>query len=347
MTDRNILFLALSLVLMSSCKKDGPTDPGGNIVITPGDNGVYIANEGNFQFGNASVSYFADGMTEAVEDLFQPANNRPLGDVCQSICFFKNRAYVVVNNSGKVEVVNPTTFVSSATVSGFNSPRYVLPVSNSKAYVSDLYANRISIVSLSSLTITGTIPLPGWTEEMALVYGDVFVTNRKNNKLYVISSQSDAVTDSITIGFGANSIVEDKNGKLWVLCSGSPGNNINATLHCINPLTHTVEKTFTFSNGSDAPWRLDINGSSDTLYYLNKDCYRMSINDNALPASPFIPANGRNFYGIGINPNNGNIYLADAIDYVQRGKIYIYRPDGNLTTSFLAGIIPGDFYFKD
>jgi hypothetical protein len=72
----------------------------------------------------------------------------------------------------------------------------------------------------------------------------------------------------------------------------------------------------------------------------------MSISAGSLPGIPLIAANTENFYGVGIDPSSGIIYVADAIDYVQRGVIYRYRPDGTLINSFLAGIIPGDFYFN-
>ena len=101
-----------------------------------------------------------------------------------------------------------------------------------------------------------------------------------------------------------------------------------------------------FTNNTENPWRLKMNGSNDTLYFLNNGVFRMAISETTLPASVFIAQDGRNFYGIGINPHNGNIYIADAIDYVQRGKIYIYHPNGTQMDSFLAGIIPGDFYFN-
>lgn len=336
---------AMLLLFVFSCKKDGP-DKSNSTIITTGQNAVYIINEGNFQFGNASVSYFADGMTHAVEDLFQPANNRPLGDVCQSMYLFNNKSYVVLNNSSKIEVVNQNNFVSDAVITGINSPRYFLPVSKSKAYITDLYSNKISIANLSNNTIIGTIACAGWTEEMALAFGKAFVTNQKSNKLYVINTITDVITDSILIGYGSNSIVEDKNGKLWVLCSGSASSNEKASLHCINAINHSVERTLMFNNSTELPYKLAINGSSDTLYYLNKDIYRFGITDTNLPTTPFIAQNSRKFYGLGINPNNGHVYVADAIDYVQRGKVYIYKPDGMLFTSFLAGIIPADFYFR-
>jgi len=342
---RNCLVMTAVAVFLSACRKDQPPTGCGPLEIPPGAEGVYITNEGNFQFGNASVSYYADGMAEAVEDLFQPANNRPLGDVCQSMRLFNNKFYVVVNNSGKIEVVDPRTFEASATITGMLSPRYFLPVSNGKAYVTDLYANAISIVNLSSSNITGVVPCPGWTEELHLAYGRVFVTNRRRRWLYVLDPATDLITDSVAVGYGANSLAEDRTGRLWILCSGNPATGEKASLYRINPVSLQSESVWIFPSSEDAPWRLDINGTGDTLYFLNGHVYRMAITDGSLPSVPFIAAQGRNFYGLGVHPRTSRIYVADALDYVQRGRVYVYKPDGTGVTSFLAGIIPGDFYF--
>ncbi|MCK9205028.1 MAG: YncE family protein [Bacteroidales bacterium] len=339
------LFFTL-IVFTVSCRKDKPEDNPDPQISIGNSGGVFITNEGNFQFGNAKVSYYDISTATVTEDLYQPANGVSLGDVCQSMCLFNGKAYIVVNNSGKVVVVNPLSFVTSATISGFTSPRYFLPVSNSKAYVTDLYANSVAIVNLSTNTITGNIPCAGWTEELALSYGKAFVTNQYRDKIYVINTSTDVLEDSMQVSYGSNSIKEDKNGKLWVLCSGKQSNSIYAGLYRINPLTKQVEQSFQFSNLSDSPWRLDINGTNDTLYFLNKGVYRMSIASGSLPNNAFIVEGSRNFYGIGIEPNTGVIYVADAIDYVQKGKIYRYKSDGTLINSFLAGIIPGDFYFN-
>jgi DNA-binding beta-propeller fold protein YncE len=337
--------LLIAVCIITACRKDKPED-----VLTPSintaANGVYVTNEGNFQFGNAQVSYYDPSSNNCVQDLFEPANNRPLGDVCQSMYTFNGKVYMVVNNSGKIEVVNESNFSSVATITGLTSPRYFLPVSNSKAYVSDLYANHISIIDLSNNTIGNSIACNGQTEEMILAYGKVFITNYLSDKLYVINTLTDVLTDSITIGFGSNSIVEDKNGKIWVLCSGSASNAVKASLHRINPVNNLVEQSFTFLNSTETPWRLNMNAGNDTLYYLNNDLYRMSITASSLPPTPFISHGTRNFYGLGIDPSSNEIYVSDAIDYVQRGKIYRYDAAGTQLNTFLAGIIPGDFYFK-
>jgi len=338
--------LFILIVFTVSCRKDKPEDIPDPQISVGNSGGVFITNEGNFQFGNAKVSYYDISTATVTEDLYQPANGVSLGDVCQSMCLFNGKAYIVVNNSGKVVVVNPLTFVATATINGFTSPRYFLPVSNSKAYVTDLYSNSITIVDLSTNTITGNIPCAGWTEELVLSYGKAFVTNQYRDKIYVINTSTDVLEDSIQVSYGSNSIKEDKNGKLWVLCSGMHTGNNYAGLYQINPLTKQVDQSFQFQNLSDSPWRLDINGTNDTLYFLNKGVYQMSITSGNLPGIALIAQGTRNFYGLGIEPNSGIVYVADAIDYVQKGVIYRYKPDGTLINTFLAGIIPGDFYFN-
>ncbi|TXI82402.1 MAG: YncE family protein [Flavobacteriales bacterium] len=337
------LLLLFGTVILLACRKDKP-EPPVDTPITVGSGGVYITNEGNFGWGNAGVSYYDIGTGSLAEDLFQPANGEVLGDVCQSMRLFNGKAYVVLNNSNKVEVVDPNTFMRTATITGFSSPRYLLPVSNGKAYVTDLSANAISVVDLGSNTITGSIACPGWTEELVLAYGKAFVTNQSRSYVYVIDTATDLLVDSIAVSRGGNSMVEDAHGKLWVACNG--GGGTQPALYRIDPIALDVEATFAFGSSSDSPWRLTTNGDHSVLYFLNHHVYRMAITDGTLPASPFIAADGRNFYGLGVDPDNGTVYVADAIDYTQRGVVFRYGADGGTIDAFLAGRIPGGFCFN-
>lgn len=341
-TTRLFPFL-IGVLLLTACRKDRPAPPVEQ-PVTMGEGGVYITNEGNFGWGNAGVSYYDIANGAVVEDLYQPANGVSLGDVCQSMRFFNGKGYVVVNNSNKVVVVDPNTFVATATITGFNSPRYFLPVSNAKAYVTDLYANAISIVDLNSYAITGHIACRGATEELVLAYGKAFVTNTLRNHVYVIDTATDQLVDSIAVSRGGNSIVEDAQGKLWVACSG--GGGTQPALYRIDPATVQVEATYTFGSSSASPWRLTTNGDHSVLYFLNDDVYRMAITDGTLPSTPFIAANDRNFYGLGVDSDNGTVYVADAIDYTQRGVVFRYATDGSAMDEFLAGRIPGGFVFR-
>ena len=102
----------------------------------------------------------------------------------------------------------------------------------------------------------------------------------------------------------------------------------------------------------EANVQLALNGDRTTLYILNNDIFRMSINDSQMPVFPFISApldnNGRRhyLYGLSVNPKNGEIYVADAIDYSQSGVCYRYSSDGELIDKFRVGINPNQFVFK-
>ncbi|MDX9750200.1 MAG: hypothetical protein RBT71_03880 [Flavobacteriales bacterium] len=343
MNIRKLLPLLIGAALITACRKDKP-EPPTDQPITVGEGGVYITNEGNFGWGNAGVSYFDIASGNVVEDLYEPANGMSLGDVCQSMRLFNGKGYVVVNNSGKVVVVDPNSFIATATITGLTSPRHFLAVSNGKAYVTDMQANALTVIDLSTNSITGSIPCPGWTEEPALAYGKAFVTAQTRNYVYVIDTATDQLVDSIAVSRGGNSIVEDANGKLWVACMGGAGTL--PALYRIDPIARQVEAAFPFPSASHDPWRLTTNGDHSVLYFLDQHVYRMAVTDTALPVAPFIPANGRNFYGLGVDPNNGTVYVADAIDYVQRGVVFRYAADGAPIGDFLAGRIPGGFVFR-
>ncbi|MFN6943866.1 MAG: YncE family protein [Cytophagaceae bacterium] len=340
-----ILFV-LTGIFFLSCRKDTPDEAvSENVPTIKPLGGVFITNEGNLNWGNASVSYYSFEEQKVTEDIYKAANNRPLGDVCQSMTIESGKAYAVVNNSNKVEIIDPVSFKSEGTIRGLTSPRYFLPINNKKAYVSDLYSNAVSVVNLDSKSKTKDISCPGWTEQMVLVSNQAFVTNMRKEFIYIINTEEDKIVDSIKVGFSPNSILQDKNGKLWVLSSGSRDRNIPASLSKINPQNKTVEKTINFPDASRGAGKLTINGTLDTLYFLSRGVYQMPILQENIPPMPLVETGDAIFYGLGIHPQNGHIYVSDAIDYVQKGVVYRYKNDGTLIDSFNAGIIPGNFYF--
>lgn len=338
------ILLLLSLLATAGCRKDKPEDPVDQSGATIGEYGVFITNEGNFQWGNASVSFFDKESQAVIEDVYGPVNGTSIGDVCQSMVLHNGKGYVVINNSGKVVVVDPGTFTELAVIHGFQSPRYFLPVGGNKAYVTDYFAGKVAVVDLINNAITGHIPSSGTTQEMVFHEGKAYVVNETRGEVHVIDPATDTVTDTIVVSKGANSIVEDGQGKLWVACTG--GGGTAPALKRIDPLTASVEASFNYTNSANNPWRLRINGTADTLYFLKGGLFRMAITDETAPVAAFIPANDRNLYGLGIDPVGGTIYLADALDYTQRSMVYRYKPNGTLLDSFHAGINPSGFCFK-
>ena len=342
---RHYLFI-LNLVFIftiQSCVKDKPPAPQKQIVNLSNNKKVYIINEGPFNSGNGSVSLYDSGTNSVIEDIYFQQNDKYLGNIVQSMLLVNNNFCIVVNNSGKIVFCDKNlNYIDE--ISGLGSPRYVLPISNKKAYVSDLYANSISVVDLASFTKTSSIPCNGKTEKMVLIYNMAYVTNTDKEYVYVINTIKDVIIDSIFVGFNAYGIEIDENDKIWVLSSGK--NNISTgKLSKIDSKTNQIESSFSFQN-NDSPNYLCFNKTKDTLYFINQNVYRMNIDDNNLPTLPFIIKRNRSFYGLGINPNNYSVFLADAIDYNQQSNVYIYDAKGNEVTFFKTAICSNSFYFE-
>ncbi|MEY3443566.1 MAG: hypothetical protein RLZZ519_1847 [Bacteroidota bacterium] len=334
------LLFVLALTLGGGCKdKPEPEAP-----FDYAD-GVLVVNEGNFQGGNASLSFIRRTDDSLREDIFELANARPLGDVAQSVTIVGNRAYIVVNNSGKVEVVDLPSLESRCTITGLQSPRYLLPIGNNKALVSDLYSKTISVVNLSECNVDGTIATGGWTEEMLMIGNRVFVTQTGTDKLLVIDPTALTLIDSVYVGREPNSLVQDQNGKLWVLCGNALGQAVPQLVR-LNPDSLNLEAVFPFAAATQAPSKLCINVAGDQLFFLNGGIFQMAITDGSLPTQAWIPQGGHTWYGLAVDPLTDLIYAGDALDYQRRGVVYRYATGSSTPlASFQSGIIPGEFAF--
>lgn len=317
-------------------------------------NVLFITNEGNFQYGNASLSYY-DMETEKVEnDVFYRANGRKLGDVAQSMTIHEGNAYVVVNNSGVVFAIDPHTLEILGGIRNLTSPRYVHFVSDTKAYITDLYDPTITIFNPETLQKTGTIDTKGHksTEQMVQYKKYVF-TNcwSYDNKILVIDTETDEVVDEITVGVQPTSLVIDKYNNIWTITDGgyegSPYGYEAPALYKIDAATRTANKFYTFEEGKRAS-EVVLNGERDTLYFICEDIWRMDVTDKRVPVRPFLKSPGVNniFYGLTVDPHTSEVYVADAIDYQQQGAIYRFTPQAVPVDTFKVGIIPGAFCFN-
>ncbi|MDE6050401.1 MAG: glutaminyl-peptide cyclotransferase [Paramuribaculum sp.] len=318
--------------------------------------GLFITNEGNFQYGNASLSYY-DPSTNTVEnEVFFRANGMKLGDVAQSMSIYDNKGWIVVNNSHVIFAIDLNTFKEVGRIENLTSPRYIHFLSDEKAYVTQLWDNRIFIVNPKKYEITGYIRVPemtmesGSTEQM-VQYGKYVYCNcwSYQNRIIKIDTETDEVVDELTVGIQPTSLVMDRYNKMWTVTDGgyegSPYGYEAPSLYCIDAATFTVEKQFRFKKG-DWPSEVQLNGTRDTLYWINNDIWRMAVTDERVPVRPFLAYRDTKYYGLTVNPLNGEVYVADAIDYQQQGMIYRYRADGELIDEFYVGVIPGAFCWK-
>jgi Uncharacterized conserved protein len=355
------LFATAFLSCMESLERESQLSLKGDTVILGGDTiktrlpGLFITNEGNFMYGNASLTYYIPSEKKAFNEVFVRSTGYKMGDVAQSMTIRDGLGYIVMNNSGVIYVMDVGTFEVVGEIKPFTSPRYIHFLSDTKAYVTQLWDDRIAVINPQTYKITGYIRAemdPGResTEQM-VQYGKYVFTNcwSYDNRILVIDSEIDEIVDEIEVGIQPTSLVMDKYNKIWTVTdggyAGSPYGHEAPSLYRIDAETRKVEKEFTFEFG-DWPSEVQLNGTGDTLYFINKAIWRIPVTADEFPLRPFLPYEGTLFYGLAIDPQTSEVYVADAIDYVQRGVVYRYTAEGELVDKFRVGIIPGAFCFK-
>ncbi len=329
------------LLVVFSCKKKEEDSPEKLPIVT---NRVFVLNEGVFQQGNSSLSIYDKENHGLYNDVFQKENGIGFGDILQSMLMKDGKGYFVVNNSNKIVVADLTDYHKIGEILSVSSPRYILPITDNKGYVSSLWDHNLAIIDFSSLTVTGYIAMPGWTEEMALVNSTVFVTSVKTSAIYLVNTSNDLVTDSIVVGVAPKNILKDKNGKLWVLCGQYDSNQ--GKLVRINPQNKTIELSIYLPlDQNNVPDKLTINGSLDTLYYLYNGVCRMSITDS-VPETFLSASHFETPYGLGLDPDNSEVYVADALDFTHKGYLLRFSQQGETLDSIMVGYVPSAFYFE-
>ena len=353
-----------AVLLLAACESSGPAEK--EDFDTGGSAGVFCLCEGNMNAGNASLSYYDPAARTVQNEVFYRANGAKLGDVAQSIFLREGRVFIPMDNSGVIWAIDADTFRVEGKLEAASSqhpdennhivaPRYIHFLNDEKAYVTQIWDPRIYIVNPRTYEITGYIQTDmdfetGSTEQM-VQYDKYVFTNcwSYQNRILVIDTETDTVCDEITVGIQPTSLVMDKYNKIWTVTDGgyegSPYGHEAPSLYCIDAATRKVEKQFKFKFG-DWPSEVQLNGTRDTLYFINKAIWRLPVTATNFPVKPFVPYQNTLYYGLTVNPFNSEVYVADAIDYVQDGVILRYSPEGELLDEFYVGIIPGAFCWR-
>lgn len=344
---RIALIFTACITIFSACSDNEP-------FVASMSDGIIIINEGAFNSGNGEISFLRNNSTAPQNDLFSKVNGRPLGDVVQSATIINDRLFIVVNNSGKVEITDAVSLQSIAALENLDMPRYIIQVDDDKAYLSTWgNSGEILVLDLFNYMITKTIDVGQGAEQMVKVDDKVFVANSGGfayaNTVSVIDAEKDEVVHEISTGYNPKTITSDAFGNVWVLCGGKwlddySGLEVPGKLVCINPLDYTVLKSFDFESLTTMPDKLSVNKAGTNLIYnYNYAVYTLDISANELPVNPIIDGsfNALEFH------QNGKIYAADAGDFKSRGNILLFDTNYTSIDTIDVGVAPNGFIFVE
>lgn len=358
------ILLTFSTLFLTSCSNDddssiGPDD-GNTIPLGAYDNGLLILNQGNFGGGNSSISFWSKDFSTFEFNAYGLVNpSVPLGDTGQDIGFYGDFAYVVVNNSNTIQILNRHTLKHLNTIStGLYNPRYIA-FSNQNAYVTNwgnptnISDDYVAVINLTSNSVSSTIPVVEGPERIIEENGKLYVAHQGGygygQTVSVIDTTNNTITESIPVGDVPNSLFIENN-TLYVLSAGKPswttvGTETIGTLSKIN-LTDNTISSLEFEEGLHPSNLVEEDGK---LYYtINSDIFSGSITATSLPSTPIFSTTSQGVYGVySFAVENNKIYVGDAADYNSNGKVYVYSLTGTLENQQPVGIIPGGFYFNN
>jgi len=339
-----------AVIFLYSCENDN-NDP-----VVPDEGytgGFYIVNEGPYLTGTGTIDFVRNDGT-VYKDLFASANGGlPLGNIVQSVSIIGSQTFVVVNNANKVEIVDTKTFKSAGTIDNLLSPRFMITVDNENAFVSCIQDSSVRIINLNGFEITGSLPVKG-PEKMMQINDQIWVLNQGgfsvDSSITVIDIASKTIVDTIQVYPQPSGIQEDRNGKVWVMCTGRNawhiGGNSEGHLICINPADYSIIEDIEFPSIENHPEELVINQTKDVLYYRYPGgIYKFEIETVEPENSAFI-SRSSSFYTLAYDKDHSLILGTDPLDYIQNGWVFRYRSDdGSVVDSIEAGIAPGEIFF--
>lgn len=321
-----------------------------------------ILHEGNFVGGEASLSLYSIDSLTIENGVYKRVNNASLGSVGQSMHLYKDKLYIVINNSEKIEVIDTSTFQNLATITiPGSSPREILFINDTLALVTELYANTLWFINPQTNTYQFSQSLLGSTEELVSYNDTIYiprytidppgVNNPLNGYIMKMNSNTLALFDSVKVGRNCYSIVEN-NGYIYTIGEEDDGKYI----YQFHPENGRIIKSKA-AESSEGAAQLSI-GPNNSLYYLwqdgslgastNSAIRYFSLTNNQLSAtySSLSLGNNINLYSVlDYDTLRKELYTADAKDFTSAGVIY--RLDSNLNTihSFEAAQIPGQLIF--
>lgn len=378
MIRNKLLLLAIacsSLAILSSCRKDEQIFLSDSEEVTYpfiGNKiqGFYLLNEGNMGMNRATLDYFDYSTGSYTRDIYSERNPKivkELGDVGNDIKIYGSKAYVVINCSNYIEVIDVKTATHIKSIDVPNC-RY-MAFHNGKAYISS-YAGPVQIspnaeigfvaeIDTTTLELTRKVTVGYQPEEMVVHDNKLYVANsggyrvpNYDRTVSVIDLDTFKEIKKIDVAINLHRMQIDKRGDIYVSSRGDYYST-EPNLYVIDSQTDKVKQVLNIPVS-------EMCMSGDSLYYYsvawsyvtksNTVTYGILNTKTKKNVTDHIITDGTEKqimipYGIAVNPETKEVFVTDAQNYVVTGYIYCFSSKGKLKWKTTAGNIPGHFAF--
>jgi len=337
--------ISLVLVFAFSCSEDG----GDDVLET---DGVLIINEGNFGAGNGSLSLYEETKLSIENNIIKNANGgNSIGATVQSFYAHDGIGYIICNSNDKVEFISLEDFTFLANpLTELSQPRY-MTILGDRGYITcwgpwdnwTLPDSYVAVLDLNTKTIIDSLECGSGPEGILAVDNRLFIANSFETTISVLDL-SDQSHTKIDLDTPPQHLVIDGNGEIWV----SQTNGLQG----INPGTLDLGQLVDLNNMNG---KIAISPGGKDLYIMTVEPWdenkvnlasQIKVFDTELKqlnTSALI--SGFDFYGIGVNPISGAIYVADSKAFSGPGEISVYNTHGNLLDQQTVGVGPNGFVF--
>jgi len=309
-------------------------------------NGILVANEGNFGKPNADVTFLTGDLALKQDNIFSANNGGSnLGDVLQTIAFNGENAYLLLNNSNKIQVVNRYTFKKVTEITTqIDQPRY-LAFANNNMYVTNDKFNGdkyVAVYKASDFSFVKKISFTDAAERVVEAGNNIFVQNASygfGNKISYITTSNNEVQSTITLPNGDINKMITNNEKVYAIAASTADSYIYEISSA-----GSITKTTTLTGVANAT-NLEIDGGN--FYFTSgNNVYKMSMTATAVPAPLFTVTSSTDPYSTlyGFNVINGGIFISDANGFTEDSKITVYSTTGSVIKTFTAGKGANGFY---
>lgn len=356
-----LLILATLTIAVAACEEEPVVTPSGSDTLPSADIDptasarVLVLNEGTWGANNASLSLIDNRAGSLTADWFAARNGRGLGDLAQDLLAYGSKAYVAVSESGSLEAIDITSGLSTRIDLGTRYPRYIA-ADGGKLYVSCYNPRCVVRIDTATLAIEATCQLGSYNPEgIAVMGGKVYVASSNisdeqgtysyDNKVYVIDASTFAEATPLTVGSNPQKVVALDANRVVVNYWGDYGSAPagSAIINSAGEVTQLGEKLSNMAVSNGTIYGYAVTYSAD---YSTKTCVYKKIDGATLTASPILEGCGiDNAYAIGVDPANGDIYIATDGDYRTTGEVHCLKADGSPRWQRTAGWFPSKMVF--